>query len=299
MSDLKGNRLGLVLLILGALVLLSNVGLLGSPGSLLGALLFGVGAALLLRLYRRRQLPWALPAGFVLLGLAAAALTDGPLSGSYFLGFAGAGFVALQRLERRRWWALIPGGVLLTLALVAAVDATSPWFDPGPLLFFGIAATFLVLTRLPEGAQRWAIYPALAALAVGVVALSFTGGWLFPLLLIGAGAWLLRRGRTERGDAPRAPTVSVPPTAPARAATAPATPGTPPGGAPTNAPASGSANAPDGATPASAAAAATSPTPDPAPGPAPAPDPATATAPAPDPAEPRPGDAEPSDPERA
>ena len=182
--------IGVGLIILGGMALLSNLGLFHGMSGLIGALLFAAGGAYLYRLYSRNPKQfWPLLVSFILFGLGAAALANGPLSGSYFLGLTGAGFALVYRNHPRHWWAVIPAGVLLTLALVAGIDMVSR-FDPGPVLFLGFAATFGYLYRI---GRRWAIYPALVAAVIAVMSLSFTGGWLLPVILIGVGAYLLSR----------------------------------------------------------------------------------------------------------
>ncbi len=190
----RPRQIGALLVILGGLALLAQFGLFGGLDDFVFALLFAAGGAWLIRRYRTQGSAWSLPVGFALLGLAAAAITPDAIGGMSFLALLGVGFVALQWDDRTRWWALIPGGILITLGVVAGIDETVPRFDPGPVLFLGLAVTFYALTRLRETPQRWAIYPALGALAVGILSLSFTGGWLFPLLLVAAGVWLLSRG---------------------------------------------------------------------------------------------------------
>ncbi len=198
----RPRQIGALLVLLGGLALLAQFGLFGGLDDFVFALLFAAGGAWLIRRYRTQGGAWSLPVGFGLLGLAAAAVTPDAIGGMSFLGLLGIGFVALQWDERTRWWPLIPGGVLITLGIVAGADELFPRFDVGPLLFLGLAATFYWLTRLRETPQRWAIYPALGALAIGILSLSFTGGWLFPLLLVGAGLYLLSRGGNlgEIGD---------------------------------------------------------------------------------------------------
>lgn len=45
-----------------------------------------------------------------------------PLAGPAFLGSIGVGFALVYLADRSHWWAIIPGGVLGTLAAVAAID---------------------------------------------------------------------------------------------------------------------------------------------------------------------------------
>lgn len=185
--------IGVALIIIGGLALLFDLGIFG--GDLIGVLLFaGGGAYLYHRVYDGEQGRfWALLVSFALFGLAAAILASGPLSGTYFMGLTGAGFVLAYLNHPRLWWALIPGGALLTLAVVAGLAGLGPSMQiaPGLVLFLGFAGTFGVLYWI---GRRWAIYPALALAVIALTILSFSGfsgGWLLPLLLIGGGAYLL------------------------------------------------------------------------------------------------------------
>ena len=197
-SNNQGFLLGIALIVFGAMALLANLGILSGAESWIGGALFAVGGAAFLRVYNgRARRWWALIPSSALFGLAGAALANGPLSGTYFLGALGIGFGAIYYRHRRNWWALIPAGVLLSLAIVAGIDDIFPRLDPGPVLFLGFAATFGALYLLPEGSKRWAAYPALAAVVIALMAFSSGGGWLFPLVLIGIGAFLLNRQSTK------------------------------------------------------------------------------------------------------
>lgn len=217
--DLKDRRtqLGIALVVLGALALFANTGLFEGFSRLVGLALFGAAGVLVIGMYRQEPSRlWALPVGFGLLGLAVATL-ELPWSGGAFLGSIGLGFLAIWLLdpERKRWWALIPTGVLLTLGVVAAWDEMSRGGDQasGTIFFLGLAATFAALYLLPSVQQRWAIWPALALGVIAVLTLSFSGGWIAPILLIVVGGWLLTRQSRPSDVRPVEP--SAPPPAPA------------------------------------------------------------------------------------
>jgi hypothetical protein len=111
-----------------------------------------------------------------------------------FLGALALGFWSIFLSNRALWWAIIPGGVLGTLALItgSTVYIDSAWL--GALFFAGFAATFgLVYLLAPaEQPRRWALYPAGVMLFMSLVVLS-PGGMLFNfwwIVLILAGAYL-------------------------------------------------------------------------------------------------------------
>jgi hypothetical protein len=116
--------------------------------------------------------------------------------GSIILGCLGLAFGAIYLADRRHWWAIIPGGCLLSVALVAAArgERLAGWGTVG-LFFFGLAATFglIALVERRRGGQ-WAIYPALGCLGLATV----TGDWSrwWPVLLIVIGLRALWRGRS-------------------------------------------------------------------------------------------------------
>jgi hypothetical protein len=201
--DDQSKLWALLLIGFGLLFLLANAGWLGGLVSWMWALFFLAAGGAFLYLYNTdRERWWALIPGFSLVAIGAAALA-GDAAGGIFLALIGTGFAAVYASDYRRWWAVIPAGVLFTLALVAWVDASWPGWDAGWLFFLGIAATFGFLFVLPEGQgkQRWAIYPALASLALVVLTIlsSNIGGILVPLLLIAAGAYLFWRRGSSRG----------------------------------------------------------------------------------------------------
>jgi hypothetical protein len=223
----RRTQLGVGLVLLGLLALFSNFGLFAGLGRVVGMLLFGAAGVLVIGMYRRDPgRVWTLPVGFGLLGLAVATL-ELPWSGGAFLGAIGLGFLAIWLLdeERQAWWALIPAGVLITLGLVATWDEMVGGRGEvgGTIFFLGLAGTFAALYLLPSVQQRWAIWPALGLGVVAVLTLSFSGGWIAPIVLIAAGAWMLTRQSRPQEVRPVAP---APPT-PAPGDVPPASPVTP------------------------------------------------------------------------
>jgi|GEM_PF-677923 len=189
----SGSTFGLILIGLGALLLLSNLGIIGGMGGVIGLLILGgIGAWLLNQYYTSRQRhQWLLFSGFTILGAAAATVT-GDYAGIWFLALTGFGFLTAWRENDSYWWALIPAGTMFTLAGVVFAEQSIGWLDGGVVFFLGMALTFLVIYSLPRHAQSWALFPAAASAALALVVWGASGSWLLPLLLIGAGLYLMR-----------------------------------------------------------------------------------------------------------
>lgn len=191
----------------GVLLLLQNLGYLGGD-ELVWAALFALGGLAFLGLYLAdRQRWWALIPGGGLLGLAAPLAFSvagdrwAELAGSVFLAMLGAAFAAVYLQNRLdRWWALIPAGVLLTLATVASLEMINAEEEGGWVFFLGLALTFFGVALLPHGDKRrdWALYPAIACLGLGAVVVATTTSAftiVAAVALIGTGIFLLYRTR--------------------------------------------------------------------------------------------------------
>jgi hypothetical protein len=188
--------LAVVMIGVGALALVGNVGWFGPRSGWAWGIAFGlVGAAFLALYARERGLWWALFPGFAALGLAAAAVA-GSLGGALFLALAAAAFVAVYLTDRRRTWAIVPGGVLATLALMAMLEAMWPRAATDWLLFTGLAVTFAVMYFRPTGSRpNWALQIAIGLVILAVVA-AVTGrlvGILMAIALIAVGGFFAWR----------------------------------------------------------------------------------------------------------
>lgn len=210
----KSTLWGVLLIALGAFFLLQVTGILGALSGLFWALAFaGAGAVFLYAFLTGLHTRWwaAIP-GFTLLGLGALIFYDrfappffADIGAAVFLASIGAGFLVIFFTNREHWWAIIPGGVLFSVAGVVVVGNTGfAFLNPASVLFIGIGLTFgllgLMSTYLSTN-LRWAYFPAAIMLIMGVVIFTpFVGAlaWIWPLALIGAGAWLiLRRSQAE------------------------------------------------------------------------------------------------------
>ena len=205
---------GVLLIALGAFFLLQVTGLFGVLSGLFWSLACAAAGAVFHYVFLTgiHSRWWAAIPGFTLLGLAATVFYDrfappifADLGGAVFLGAIGAGFLAIFFTNRDQWWAIIPGGALLSVAGVVVVSNSGlDFLNPASVLFIGLGLTFgllgLMSTYLDTN-LRWAYIPAAVMLIMGVVIFTpFVGAlaWLWPLALIGVGAWLvLRRPQEE------------------------------------------------------------------------------------------------------
>lgn len=205
---------GALLIGAGVLLLLQNLGIFQSVAPLFWTLAFAAGGLVFLYFFlaKPQSTWWAAIPGFTLLGLGAMIFVSDVapsalnfLGGSVFLGSIGVGFLMVYFARREFWWALIPAGVMGTLAVVAAVDASRMAGDLGGSVFFlGLGLTFAAVGLLPgpDGkTQRWAFIPAavllVMAIVVGTVYAS-TLNYVWPIVLIVAGVYFIYRALQSR-----------------------------------------------------------------------------------------------------
>ena len=201
------NTVGAILLIVvGILLLLQNFGILGGVVALIWSLIFAAGGLIFLYMFlTNRTQWWAIIPGFALLGLAALIALDeffprvgDALGGMIFLGGIGLAFWVIYFLNREHWWAVIPGGVMFTVALITGLDAVFEGAETGGVLFLGLGLTFGLLSLLPtpQGRMRWALIPAAVLLVMGLLITAAATGileYLWPAALIVVGLYLLFR----------------------------------------------------------------------------------------------------------
>lgn len=187
------HRWGPLLIGIGVMVLLINSRFF----SLLPTILWLTVLAFVgLALWAIGSIPlWVRLAGVVALYVFAMA-TSGNLAGVAALSFPAVVFLALHFASPRRWWPVIPGGILASVALLVAFEVLFPRWDGTPILFLGFAATFTYLYLLPKlrGGQRWALYPAIVFSILTLIVNDPRGGglgWLLPFVLIAGGTWIL------------------------------------------------------------------------------------------------------------
>lgn len=194
--------IGELMVIVGVLLLMQLFGVYAALHTLVWSILFLVGGAAFLGVsVRTPERWWALIPGFVLLSLGALTSLDwfapalgARWGGTLFLCGLSLAFWCIYLL-RRAWWAIIPGGVLVTLGAVAALPSAGEE-RTAMLLFSGIGFTFLLVALVPPYTPRrnWAFIPALLAMAVSLMSLTATLGLMtivWSVVLIGGGIFLL------------------------------------------------------------------------------------------------------------
>jgi uncharacterized membrane protein HdeD (DUF308 family) len=197
---------GILLVLVGVLALLQTMTGWVVTDILFGGLFMIGGGVFLYVLYQDRNRWWAAIPGVVLLAIGATIILDSVapgaskwVSGLIILGGISASFFAVYALSPLNWWALIPAGVMATLALVSVLDNIQN-FDSGWVFLAGMAATFGMVAMLPERSTgrklTWAWYPAaaLAVIALIVLVSSFEmTSVIWAVLLIGGGLLLVWR----------------------------------------------------------------------------------------------------------
>jgi len=194
---------GGLLILAGILFLLQELNILGNAFQYLWLILMAAGAAVFLGIYfTKEEQWWAVIPGLTLLGLSLSGLDSllnifpgSSWAGAVFLGCIGLAFWLVYLRRQDQWWAIIPGGVLLTLAAVAGLDNILDWSEV--IFFLGLAGTFALVGILPNQLDtRWAFIPAAVLAVLGVALFAPFKPVLvviWPVVLIALGAYILFR----------------------------------------------------------------------------------------------------------
>lgn len=195
---------GLVLIVAGSMFLLQNLGIFYGGVSLLWTILIGGAGIASLYVYAiNRENWWALIPGCTLIAIALNIFLDmisprlsNILGGGIVLGGIGLSFWMIFLNRRAFWWAVIPAGVLSSLAIVSILDEILPDGQADGLFLVGLGLTFLLLGVLPgyENRLKWAFIPGGILTLIGILTLPFMKFFvniLWPLALIGAGGYVI------------------------------------------------------------------------------------------------------------
>jgi hypothetical protein len=197
---------GVLLMAAGILFLLDSLGIM-AVGTILWPVLIAIASLAFLSIFvtAPRANWWAAIPGFVLLGLTGTIALDqlapegaGDWGGALFLGGIALAFWVIYLVNPDNWWAVIPGGTLLTLALIAGLSSRLEGVEMGGVFFFGLGLTFALLALLPtrEGRLTWAIIPAIVLLIMGALITAAAAqiiNYVWPVALVLGGLYLLYR----------------------------------------------------------------------------------------------------------
>lgn len=202
---------GILLILAGIFFLVQNLFFPGA-GDLIWAFFLGIGALYFLGYFiTNRSQWWALIPGVILATLTGLIIVSriagdagDAWGGTILFGGISLAFILVYLLNRSQWWALIPGGVILTLALVSSPLLEGSG-EEGSVFFLGLGLTFMLIGILPTGRERsrqsWALIPGTALLAVGALVSAFAtdlSGYIWPVALIAGGGALLVQTLTGR-----------------------------------------------------------------------------------------------------
>ncbi len=195
---------GILMILAGVVFLLENLGVFTFDYNILIGPMFGVGGLVFLLVFiLDTDNWWALIPGFVLIALGINVFLGDYMKtasedwgGAIFLGFIALSFLMIYIFHPDTWWAIIPGGVLSTLAVMTLLPDQNAL--RGGVFFIGLALTFGLVYILPKPAGKltWALYPAGVLLLIGV--LVFLGAvdltnYIWPIVLLGAGIYVIAR----------------------------------------------------------------------------------------------------------
>ena len=207
---------GIALILIGALFLVQQIfNLPIHLGGLVVATVFILaGLAFIYVLLNNRENWWAAIPGLVLIGLGTLITCSeffptfaGRFGGSLFLGFIGLAFLVVLLVKRENWWAVIPAGVLFTLAFVAGVAQVNG-LASGATFFLGIGLTFAVVGAMPIGRnEKWPWIPAGICIVLGTMLMIGSGalinsvfGLIWPAILVLVGGYLILRTFLKKNE---------------------------------------------------------------------------------------------------
>jgi hypothetical protein len=197
---------GLLLVLAGVVFLLDSIGTI-SIGDYQWAIILVIGGlAFLSVFFADRQHWWALfPAfglligGTILFFESSFPWISSDFGGAIALGGIGLAFLLIFLSNFKNWWALIPAGVLFSLAAMFVLG-----FESGGVFLIGLGLTFGVLGFIPteHGRMRWAFIPAVVLILLGIfitLAVYNLFAVLWPLALIAAGVMIIYFVTKTRG----------------------------------------------------------------------------------------------------
>jgi len=191
---------GLLLISAGVVFLLDNLNVIALNWQALIGPLFVVGGLIFLLVFiLNTDEWWALIPAMALISLGLIIFMGqedfaNEWTGAVFLGMLGLSFWLIYAFHPLHWWAVIPGGVLFTLAAVSMLAEGADL--SGGVFFLGMALTFGLVYLLPNplGKLTWALYPAGILFLIGALVLLGTTSlinFVWPVVLLAAGGAVL------------------------------------------------------------------------------------------------------------
>lgn len=198
---------GGIIILIGILALLANLDILDGLEEILGSLLFFTVAYLFYRVFKKdKNKIWALiPAVFcaalgVIIFMENFSGFNEDLSGVILFWAGALVFAYFYINDNKKWWAVIPAGVLFTIGSVVIIETYNLLlYDlEGTVLFlgFGLTFIFLYLQRNEENKLQWAIWPGGILSAIALFIYIQSTDWMdfdfiLPAILILVGAYLI------------------------------------------------------------------------------------------------------------
>lgn len=186
---------GIVLIVIGALFLLNELGIivLHNDSTLFWALAFGAGSAFFLTTYilkNGKEWGWLFPAA-IFAGIALVIGLDGTYLGRILngapvlLGVAIPFAVAYFQDPQKKQWALIPAWVMTVLTLVVLFERFLSGNLVGAFVLYSIAIPFLYV-YLTDKTRQWALIPLTVLVVVGTIPLlaEFITGAFFDTVVV-------------------------------------------------------------------------------------------------------------------
>lgn len=166
---------GIFLLVVGAFLLLEQLGVFGAVSFPIASVIFLAFALAFLGLYFSRGRPWGLLVPtFVFLGLFLLTLIDsqgwlpGQVSAGILLVCIGFPFLIAYFENTSNWWGLIPGGILFFVGAAVALSAILHYSFVPAVILWGIGISFL-LVFLANPRNWWAIIPGGVLVTIGFI----------------------------------------------------------------------------------------------------------------------------------
>ena len=206
--------IGALLILGGIFLLLGNLNIIDIGALFWSILLALVGVFFVMVFLQDRRQWWGLIPGVTLLSVALLLFLEEIVPGGsvdwggvIVPGGIGLSFLLIYAANREQWWAIIPGGVMVSISLMILLQEYLQ--DPAHVgvFFLGLGLTFIALTTVTtkQGKMKWPWIPGGILLVMGFMFLMFgTAESLFPYLgavaLIVFGIFLLWRAtrRTQQ-----------------------------------------------------------------------------------------------------